>query len=1001
MTEVTNKPMYRLIEDHAIVFNDNTDLLNSSIYVELLEETVGEAANKNGVETIGLAGGWGSGKSSILESYKKRIQGKKLNGKDIRIQTFNAWKYSKDDFRKSFLLDVEENESERKKLEKDIYHQITMPKYSLLKLEPKETKFLGIIIGIILLAMVLLWFIRGIDSVIDGINLVLSCFGVTIGGFAIALIKSLFVEDKVTVIKAFTTIEFSEKFSEIIKKSNKFNIFIIDDLDRCKSEQALDILEIIHSYLKSSGNNNYLFIIPIDKDKIEKFLKSDRKYDNDDVDQYFAKIFDYEIIMSKPGSRNLYNMVEKINNDYGFNLSSMAISLISDYLIRTPRDIKKHFNSINILRMENCKKSSLKGFSEISDNEIVKIYILKKLWPRTYADILVKSNLTNNLDRQLATLNPKDIVFRNFLRMSNTISIKRIFDFEYLNDYGREIKIEIQNAIMHSSFEQIKANIEEEIWTTDEIADHIVYQHKTYIIERNLEKQFIGQIINIYCWFINEYGYSATKLSDAIQIGTLLPSLLKVLNDISQQFNGDEKLEELYFYYSSFINNFIQFIRKNSSISEVKRGANTILNATNGYMLFDLTLKFLSLDCSLNNSLLEKSRVKESIIQIINSGNNAYDQELASCVNVNTLVYFEEESLLETIIDNEFRNTIAELLAYGVSFSEEQNKAIISFVNFDSYIIQNVQNWDEERKKEFVHELFYLSNIMSRGSDILIQQVYDTQFSDFNKIVRFCKNFIDYSHDEDNENILSEIVKIIALIDNYYDDGELIHRLISEIKLDNEYYETLLGCLSYYKDDIKNCLAIGFMCIDAFSDETCEKYFNDMFISDNNIAFHEGIVKCFYDEEDISLNFEVTGDITIGYKPACDNLIKHINEFPIEIFKDILESIDLNVLLNNEAIMGKITTEGSEIKDIIVERIDTIEQCETALEYIKFTECKKEYHQIIAEIIDDANSVTELLRIHNLKTDEYVTNRIKDKMNEEFPDGDRSGFTKIGWEQDI
>src|SRR5690606_8981092 len=80
-------------------------------------------------QNIGLFGGWGSGKSTIIETLHNFILERNSNKKNEQIAFFkyDAWKYSNDDFRRSFLksLNSEFKAIDAKDLDKKLYQDIS------------------------------------------------------------------------------------------------------------------------------------------------------------------------------------------------------------------------------------------------------------------------------------------------------------------------------------------------------------------------------------------------------------------------------------------------------------------------------------------------------------------------------------------------------------------------------------------------------------------------------------------------------------------------------------------------------------------------------------------------------------------------------------------------------------------------------------------------------------------------------------------------------------
>ena len=91
----------KFIPDEEINLNDK-DLLETKRYADTLKKTILSARPKH---TIGLFGHWGTGKSSIIRTVKKELENEQNEIKErIKFIIYDAWKYSGDSFRRTFIL---------------------------------------------------------------------------------------------------------------------------------------------------------------------------------------------------------------------------------------------------------------------------------------------------------------------------------------------------------------------------------------------------------------------------------------------------------------------------------------------------------------------------------------------------------------------------------------------------------------------------------------------------------------------------------------------------------------------------------------------------------------------------------------------------------------------------------------------------------------------------------------------------------------------------------
>lgn len=189
------------------------------------------------------------------------------------------------------------------------------------------------------------------------------------------------------------------KYKETIKTrirkicSEKPKIFIIDELDRCKPNFAMETLEIVKHFFDIE---NCIFIVSVDKMQLIESIKAIYG-SNINSEKYFSKLFDYQynlipvdfydsIDLSNGANRELVEYSTKI-----FNILNISL-----------RDSKKIFNellqknkkwtveqSLFMLFLLTLKYTDLSFYKAIINNEFIKY---KRILESEYRSELEKYN---------------------------------------------------------------------------------------------------------------------------------------------------------------------------------------------------------------------------------------------------------------------------------------------------------------------------------------------------------------------------------------------------------------------------------------------------------------------------------------------------------------------------------------------------------------------------------------------------------------------------------
>ena len=277
---------------------------------------------------IALYGEWGSGKSSVLSTVKDNIDKNKFD-----VIWFDTWKYEKDNnilysLLKYIFTNGNENYGKKTKMVLSAFSALLVDAKGLfpfmeLNADPKKIR-------------------ERFKEEMDNNK----CYW-----------------EKIK--------DFEKEFNNIKLSGNKRTIVILDDLDRCESENIINLLGAVKQLL--SINKNVIFIFGIDRDAVTLALQN--KYGNDynKANEYLEKIFpiNFEINAMINNDKFIKYIcdITNLEEKYGQSIVKLFYSL----KITNPRHIKK------ILRKYYFMKNYLIANGiEISNKYVVsiKMYVI-------------------------------------------------------------------------------------------------------------------------------------------------------------------------------------------------------------------------------------------------------------------------------------------------------------------------------------------------------------------------------------------------------------------------------------------------------------------------------------------------------------------------------------------------------------------------------------------------------------------------------------------------
>ncbi len=222
--------------------------------------------NPEFIQKIFIDAPWGMGKTYFGQALKEKLEKEEEN----KVEIINIWEidYFSDPM-KSFMGELKDKEILVEEIKDKVEELISLNSSSLIK---KSLPFL--------LDNVLFPFLEKYTGVkIEGLK---GKVENVVEGFSEINLPEL--EEYKKYKKAV------EEFKEELNKDDKRKVIIIDELDRCRPDYAISILEIIKHFF---GVKNIIFVFLVNKEQLKNtvlnlYLKEDKN------EEYFEKFFDIE-----------------------------------------------------------------------------------------------------------------------------------------------------------------------------------------------------------------------------------------------------------------------------------------------------------------------------------------------------------------------------------------------------------------------------------------------------------------------------------------------------------------------------------------------------------------------------------------------------------------------------------------------------------------------------------------------------------------------------------
>jgi hypothetical protein len=373
-----------------IIPNDGTEpfvncKLNRKQYAEVLTDIV--SLYSDGF-VLAVNNKWGTGKTTFIKMWEQY-----LKNKEYKILYFNAWE---NDFQSDVLvallaeLEVLADASTEAGFKKVLSKATPLLKKAGLGLVKGLAKKFGA------------------DEMMQAI----------IDGTAEATLDGL--EDE---IKSYTNRKKGiEEFRESLKayvetlSNEKPVVFIIDELDRCRPNYAVEVLEQIKHLFSVEG---IVFVLAIDKEQLGHAVRGVYGSDKIDADEYLRRFIDLEYSIPEPNikeyTKYLFNYFgfdefynDKRNKSSSFSSEKISFLVVFSTLfsINSPslRIVEKMFSHIRLV-LKSFEESKY-SFPEL----ITLLFYIKTFEFELYNEILNKTHTAQKL------LNKLDSLFINVIK---------------------------------------------------------------------------------------------------------------------------------------------------------------------------------------------------------------------------------------------------------------------------------------------------------------------------------------------------------------------------------------------------------------------------------------------------------------------------------------------------------------------------------------------------------------------------------------------------------
>lgn len=421
--------------DDNVKFDDETDILKRKKYWECLLNLIEHS--KNELLVISIHAPWWEGKTDFLKRWKNYL---KENNKTVIY--FDAFK---NDFIEDPII--------------PLFWEI------LKELKWKKEKFYEKLINIFKWIMPFIWKIlaRIFLSKINYLSYIAS-----------EELEKMINQDIVTEVK-----DKLEKYLDKEKESNDFKkileniikekweiIFIIDELDRCKPDFALRLLERIKHFF----NVKWLyFVLWINKNQIEKYIE--KIYWNIDSTKYLQKFIDIETVLPKEVwndwsnsdiKKFIKNKLEKYENLFsGWEEKKKwekILTFFSNKYNLSLRDIEKIINYLVIFRKSIPNKDYLIWLTIILI--LLKLFHIEKynnfkqwnLSKEEIKEILNLNNINNDTDNNyIWKINDElDFIFND--ELDTKLLNKYIIINDYYGEMGNINNIKVRKQVLKEYF---------------------------------------------------------------------------------------------------------------------------------------------------------------------------------------------------------------------------------------------------------------------------------------------------------------------------------------------------------------------------------------------------------------------------------------------------------------------------------------------------------------------------------------------------------------------